>query len=107
MQYLKGVKGTKVVEGGKFLTLSDEAFANLKVKKKNTCMQTNTMPLPSSCGHRSQALQVVAIKGWQKFISFLEKEMPISEAEMSIISKAKDDVVAKLVRVVNQLQDCE
>jgi hypothetical protein len=33
--------------------------------------------------------------------------MPISEAEMSIISKAKDDVVAKLVRVVNQLQDCE
>lgn len=34
MQYLKGVKGTKVVEGGKFLTLSDEAFANLKVKKR-------------------------------------------------------------------------
>lgn len=44
-------------------------------------MQTNTMPLPSSCGHRSQELQVVAIKGWQKFISFLEKEMPISEVE--------------------------
>ncbi len=66
-------------------------------------MQTNTMPLPSSHGHRYQKLQVEAIKGWQEFISSLEKEMPTSKAKMSFLLKAKDDVVAKLVRVINQL----
>jgi hypothetical protein len=89
LQYLEGAKGTKMVEGGKFLTLSDEAFVDLKVEEEDMGMQTNTMPLPSNHSHCYQDLQVEAIKGWQEFISSLEKEMPTSEVKMSFLLKAK------------------
>jgi hypothetical protein len=45
------------------------------------------MLLPSSHGHHYQELQVEAIKGWQVFISSLDKELPTSKDEMSFLLK--------------------
>ncbi len=74
MQYLEGAKGTKMVEGGKFLTLSDEAFVDLKVEEEDMSMQTNTMHVPSSHCHRYQELQVEQSKGGKSLFLLWRKK---------------------------------
>ncbi len=110
IQSIEGSKGGKFSKGGKsgggkFNILGDYEGVELDRKdEKNT--QTNAMVQQRNQSHHAHELQLIScITKWQEHTTVLEKDVPTSEDFFSSLSKAKNDVVAKLQRISDQVRD--